>query len=922
MAIGIIAQGEGTSINGVNYRVRIYSDSTAASLYTDAVEADGGTVESLGCAEAVFNELKAVNIVGYNETVAYRDAVVDDGGTLESFSCTRSVFAGLIGSGGSVISDVIPLKLAPPIFNLTYEPETDDIAAHLIPSNVELFFYNDSDEIDTLLNDLLQKQERGFFLTIDQQRGVGSYERYWTGVILQDQIEIIEASKPNLVAIRAVDGLNKLKDIVYDFENTIQLPMGAGRNPSGRTPLHIILYNCLVQALPLDLWPTTTEPFLSNTVNWWTNVTAFSALNDPLAGYLFDVRNFQSIEQVTIDAENDDVVDVIEYLSCFEVLNELAKTFICRVYMARGYWFFEQVSEKTGSLTKRNVYNKNATGISNTNVPSNEPLNGSRLAVRMRDNLDAYFPALKKVSVNQTYLADIELSQFFFRPQRSGSINPNPQSIAYNFAFFRTTRAAGTTSVSHVLGLYDNVIRLGTSGPTVPQIFTLEINGQYLVEEELSAGSAPTSVFSGTTYYNFGLRAIIDLEISSDSVASSDTFYLQDDFTWSTSVNSIQVEIERVVVIAGSATNPTLKLNAVSIIKNVTFNAPPEVGVLSVTASNWNFQRLTSINPEGWTNINVANLDVFAGAGLFFTLKTRSTGDNFVRFFSVVNGDQNISDNQTLDYGDIIFQDGAVQTGAIWANATNTIGADQRISDWRYGDESSGLPLGALIARERLALQKKPLNIYDGNVQMPLGYDVTISFDNKRLVPLNLTFSAFDDISSGRYFVITRFESLGEQVEQNLDLPTLTSPFDDFGGSVSLFGKTISQNQLGPFILAQDQAAAQIPMRTTAGRRDTIKTITAEAGQSAALTELDEVVYIVWSGANGTFALRLPALNGAISGIRLVIKLDDDFTGSQEVQLTPEAGQTINGEVNLNINGSGSFPKTYTLWGVGANWVL
>lgn len=66
------------------------------TLFTDAVIADGGTVESRSCVTAVFNELKAIDVIGYNETLAYQTAVEADGGTLESFSCTRNIFRNLI----------------------------------------------------------------------------------------------------------------------------------------------------------------------------------------------------------------------------------------------------------------------------------------------------------------------------------------------------------------------------------------------------------------------------------------------------------------------------------------------------------------------------------------------------------------------------------------------------------------------------------------------------------------------------------------------------------------------------------------------------------------------------------------------------------------------------------------------------------
>lgn len=96
-----IGWGAGASNNNINWgkihaesyghdETNLVGDPYAA--YRQAVEADGGQLESRECVKTSFDALNAITIELLAATEAYQTAVVADSGSLESFFCTRQSF--------------------------------------------------------------------------------------------------------------------------------------------------------------------------------------------------------------------------------------------------------------------------------------------------------------------------------------------------------------------------------------------------------------------------------------------------------------------------------------------------------------------------------------------------------------------------------------------------------------------------------------------------------------------------------------------------------------------------------------------------------------------------------------------------------------------------------------------------------------
>jgi hypothetical protein len=99
-------------------------------------------------------------------------------------------------------------------FSINYDGQTDNIVSPIIGSKCEISAYNNTSTFDNLITDLKLYQEKRFFVRIYKNTGSGN-ELFWTGVIMQDLIEIEDISKPYIFNIVATDGIGHLANKEY-----------------------------------------------------------------------------------------------------------------------------------------------------------------------------------------------------------------------------------------------------------------------------------------------------------------------------------------------------------------------------------------------------------------------------------------------------------------------------------------------------------------------------------------------------------------------------------------------------------------------------------------------------------------------------------------------------------------------------------
>jgi len=206
-------------------------------------------------------------------------------------------------------------------------------------------------------------------------------------------------------------------------------------------------------------------------------------------------------------------------------------------------------------------------------------------------------------------------------------------------------------------------------------------------------------------------------------------------------------------------------------------------------------------------------------------------------------------------------------------------------------------------------LQREVTQVYSARLFMPNGYAAAIDFDSTRWIPINFNFTAGSGIVNANYFSIERFE-VSETVEQNLGLTNAQSINDEFGSFK--FGKVLIEgNRVQDVFFEDDQTIMSNNLLTDKATRNPVREVPMQAGENATLNADAHVVLAQWSGGNGTFQLTLPEIATEVVGQQLEIVLDENFTGSTEIQLLPQGGDTIRGEADLTISGSGNTTRFF-----------
>jgi len=214
------------------------------------------------------------------------------------------------------------------------------------------------------------QQSNQYLVLVERDTGAGYYD-YWRGILLQDQIQIIDQSNPTVVQFTALDGLAYLQTVKYDFNNT----------ENTTEPLHTkvidIIRNALSKGISTDFWGVS-DSYLVTSVNWWEDDQTYGLLLDPLDTQLFDIRAW--VKRVD---RNDNFLE-LEFLSCFEVLTQIAKTYLSRIYMANGHYVFEQIPLRATQNVKQVFYDKSGTqltaGLINLGQTISPAVYGARLA--------------------------------------------------------------------------------------------------------------------------------------------------------------------------------------------------------------------------------------------------------------------------------------------------------------------------------------------------------------------------------------------------------------------------------------------------------------------------------------------------------------------------------------------------------------
>lgn len=271
------------------------------------------------------------------------------------------------------------VKLAEYGYNIRYANENGERWTPVIGSECEIGVYVTDNTVEALITDLAASQEGRFTLRIT--RGAGA-SLQWVGRIMLDISIYEDIQFPYLFTIKATDGIAALKNIPYNNNGVAYF---------GNKRLTEHLTNALTKLSHVNDHYQTNDVFLITSVDWWEDSMTSAKASDPINLSWLDHAVFYDFKT---KGEK-------EYLSCYDVLYNIALTFNARIYHVDGAYYLEQVPYRTAANVESRRYSKTGAYLSNSTISGSNTIdqttNGARLTLVQYD----FFPPLKYARVLQ-----------------------------------------------------------------------------------------------------------------------------------------------------------------------------------------------------------------------------------------------------------------------------------------------------------------------------------------------------------------------------------------------------------------------------------------------------------------------------------------------------------------------------------------
>ena len=293
-----------------------------------------------------------------------------------------------LGSDANLVFD-----LSSNLFNLSYDGQSDNRFQSVITSRVTLSVMVNSTDLEDFIDDTINSVDGRFKLKIEQyNKGTLTYNLFWVGTIITDQVTYEDASYPFLYNITAIDQLGTLSEIDYN---------DAGTAYSGKETILQHILNCLVKT-DLDYFHTVSDPFIKTITTWYENDHVYNA-GDP-ADPLLNTR----IDHIGFYREDDD--DNIIFFDCLTVLKELAQVFGVRIYQSGGAIRFEQVNEREDADFYEFSYNNVLTELSKgLNTTDTVTTNKTKSKTHLAGGQYSFLPGLKYINYAYSHESDRNL---------------------------------------------------------------------------------------------------------------------------------------------------------------------------------------------------------------------------------------------------------------------------------------------------------------------------------------------------------------------------------------------------------------------------------------------------------------------------------------------------------------------------------
>jgi hypothetical protein len=290
---------------------------------------------------------------------------------------------------------VIPVSVGGDGFQLTYTPNREEPDAEILSSSaivtIESTASNSSD-VESFIDDLLTADEDRFKLYIYNSDS----SLFWMGYVVPDQTVWQDVDYADLgfsFAIRAVDGINRLKSIKYDDSSAL-----AEENYRELVRIHLV--NILDHIGLLDYYGAT-DVCLRVIMRWYEERMKDLALSTCLVDRTYiDHRAF-----ITGYKE-----DTNEYMSAYDVLIEIMSFLLCRFYFSDGVYRVDQINEyrENGDIYVHKYYKDGTKPGTDTSVDL-RIIEDSDDGIRLAQGKYSAFAACRRIELAYKSLNDENL---------------------------------------------------------------------------------------------------------------------------------------------------------------------------------------------------------------------------------------------------------------------------------------------------------------------------------------------------------------------------------------------------------------------------------------------------------------------------------------------------------------------------------
>ena len=764
-------------------------------------------------------------------------------------------------------------------FTLSHDGEVDALYSPIIGSSVTFNLFNQDSAFDTLLSDILDQQEKRFYIKIYRSKYEAGddldgwynttkvvqdgmvmfatpyeektkyYNFFWAGFIVQDLIEQADESKPRLTSFKAADGISLLSTIDYEFSLV-----------SSNKSFKDIIIDILQDSEIDDLF-TGDEHILTTVANWYADEHTYSATSDPTVNTRIDLKAYTQYTQQ----------EGRTYTNALQVIRELCLVFGARFYFDTSFRF-EQISERDNTNIREWRYLKDGTQYETESLSLDVDVDQSN--IYRSGGLFRHLPAVKKVSLQL---------------QKKSAANIIGGVVRYDSSFGDETDLGVIPSANNGRILLDMRAEIQTfiatplTGVATP-IFAVTLR------LEPSDGSANqyyrNILISGQTSFGIG--------------------------SWGTTLGTYKF----------AGTNVSRQTSATTATVHNMATAPlPKDGEV--------FLDITIL---GLYDANGSSTSFFTGGNSYaFAVDLRSAkyeNDNnpasiVSSTFSASNTSTRLGSNITIDLGTTRLGDGAgaigslyVYTGSAWTPSTG----------WREGNSGSYVDIAKLVTQNVLGLQAKVVRRFEGTTIQGHNFKDRLTFDTYKWIQLRGEYNANTDEYNGEWFAIAKNIALADITANPVDGSDLTAgDITDHSGayihaSNGVLGGMIlndGTNSLGPFEETDTGGeingslsvtgtstlqATSVGEFTTTGRVNvTLNSITGDPGGSETISASNNFNFIGFEtgGENGTYTINLPESE---AGLILRFKTDDTIAANKNISLTPQSGERIDGEASYTMD--------------------